>query len=516
MGEGFSFAQRLEFQPDQAEEILRAIPAAAGVFALRGEREDAQPYLMRAADLRRRLRRLLLPAEPATPPGSAVNAEPSSPSPSSLEPGGLPAAEPPVFSKRLNLRARVRWIEWTRSGSEFESTLLLYHATRAAFGAERARERLKLYPPFVVRLTSEHDHPRLYVTSRLSARSLPESFGPFPSRNAAERYADAVSELFKLRRCHENLVVHPDHPGCVYGEMKLCLAPCRAAVSAAEYGAEARRVHAFLRTRGESMLHEVALRREAASERMDFEEAAALHARWEKVKAAATFADELVRPLAELRALMVQEAAPAPGTQRTEDAAVFLLEAGRLVGPERLSTLGVRAVREQTAVGSSLFAQPLMLTALPELAGGLQGEADTPALLSPEDRARAVVERLEQQARAGSEPDAGERADVLALFKRWYFRPEKQRTGEVFLPDRTSDPEGGWPIRRLLNAAARVVLGPPAEMSPVDRERAVEAAKALKTRVLHPGREGVERVVPVLPKRSAGRRKAVLPGEALL
>jgi hypothetical protein len=38
------------------------------------------------------------------------------------------------------------------------------------------------------------------------------------------------------------------------------------------------------------------------------------------------------------------------------------------------------------------------------------------------------------------------------------------------------------------------------------------AAKEMKTRVLHEGREGVERVVPVLPKR--GRRKKVeLPGE---
>jgi hypothetical protein len=36
----------------------------------------------------------------------------------------------------------------------------------------------------------------------------------------------------------------------------------------------------------------------------------------------------------------------------------------------------------------------------------------------------------------------------------------------------------------------------------VDRE----AAKEMKTRVLHPGREGVERVVPVLPKRAKSSR----------
>ena len=35
----------------------------------------------------------------------------------------------------------------------------------------------------------------------------------------------------------------------------------------------------------------------------------------------------------------------------------------------------------------------------------------------------------------------------------------------------------------------------------------------MKTRVLHEGREGVERVVPVLPKRS--RRKALLPKDVI-
>jgi hypothetical protein len=42
----------------------------------------------------------------------------------------------------------------------------------------------------------------------------------------------------------------------------------------------------------------------------------------------------------------------------------------------------------------------------------------------------------------------------------------------------------------------------------VDRE----AAKALKTKIIHAGREGVEREVPVLPKRSR-TRKAVTPAD---
>jgi excinuclease ABC subunit C len=476
----FAFEHRVEFVAVDSDEILRSIPAAAGVFALRGADPNAEPYLTRAADLRRRIRRILAPPE-------------------LLDESGRP-----VLSKRLNLRERVRFIEWTRTGSEFESVLVLYCASREAFGAEEARRRLRLYPPYMLRVTMSHEHPRVYTTNRLSRKSLGESFGPFPSRAAAERYCDAVLDLFQLRRCYEDLTPYPEHPGCVYGEMNKCMRPCQegseSACTPEQYADEARRVLAFFQTRGQSMLDEVAAQREAASEAMDFESAAGLHKHWEKVRAASLLADELVRPVAELRAVIVQEAAPIGDEPRTEDAAVFLLERGRLTGPARLSTLGVRAVREQTAVGSSLFAQPLMLSAIP--LDDAAGE-DAPTL-TPEDRTRAVLASLAEQADDAGDPELPELCDALSLFRRWYYRPEKQRAGEVFLPNA----DAAWPMRRILNGAARVVLGPPTAAPPVDRE----AAKALKTKIIHAGREGVEREVPILPKRTR-TRKAITPSD---
>ena len=481
MSAGFEFERRVAFTPDHASEILREIPAAPGVVCLRGTDELSQPYLTRAADVRRRLRRLL-------------------DSPDAVDDQGRP-----VLSKRLNLRDRVRWIEWTRTGSEFESTVVLYCAARANFGPAEARRRLRLHAPFVLRMAMSNEHPRVYVTNRLNRRSLEESYGPFPSRAAAERYCEAVLDLFKLRRCWEDLEVSPDHPGCAYGEMKMCMEPCKGACTREEYAAEAERVRAFLETNGESMLAELAAKREAASEAMDFEAAAAVHKQWEKVKAATQLADEIVRPLTKLRALIVQAAAPTAEESARDAANVFAFELGRIAGPERLSTLGVRAVREQTAVGSSLFAQPLMLAPVPlEEASQQVGETtEAVAVLSPEERARAAIERLEEQVRAAGTPEIEERCDYLALLRRWYYRPEKQRAGAILFPN----PDGGWPLRRLLNAAAREALGPPREAAPVDRE----AAKEMKTRVLHEGREGVERIVPVLPKR--GRRKKVSPAD---
>ena len=479
---GFEFERRVEFAPNHASEILREIPAAAGVVCLRGVDETAQPYLTRAADVRRRLRRLL-------------------DSPDAVDEQGRP-----VLSKRLNLRERVRWIEWTRTGSEFESTVVLYCAARANFGAAEARRRLRLHAPLVLRMAMSNEFPRVYVTNRLNKRSLAESYGPFQSRAAAERYCEAVLDLFKLRRCWEDLEVSPEHPGCAYGEMKMCMEPCKGACSREEYAAQAERVRAFLETNGESLLEELAAKREAASVAMDFEGAAAVHKQWEKVKAATQLVDEIVRPVAQLRALIVQAAAPTAEEGAREAANVFAFEEGRIAGPERLSTLGVRAVREQTAVGSSLFAQPLMIAAVPlessESASEQVSEsARAGPALSPEERARVVIGRLEERVREVGAPDAEERCDFLALLRRWYYRPENKRAGAILFPN----PDGGWPMRRLLNAAAREALGPPREAAAVERE----AAKEMKTRVLHEGREGVERVVPVLPKRS--RRKKTEP-----
>lgn len=498
----FPFAHEAEFDPERAREILRAVPAAAGVFALFGHSDTDRPYLSRGADLRRRMARLLELPPPAVPGD-----------------GATPAPE----SRRLNLRNRVARVAWTETGSEFSSLLLLYDASCVLFGAEEARRRLKLRTPYFVRLSAEAEHPRLYVTNRLSRRAWDELYGPFASRMAAERYAEAVGDLFRLRRCHELLLVSPEHPGCIYGEMKRCMAPCNLGCTAEEYGAEARTVRRFLDSRGESLLGEVAAEREAASEAMDFERAADLHARWEKVKATAAEADLLVTALSRLRVVVVQPApkrdasvsaeqtgdeAAREQEEAAERALLYDFAGGQFCGPEPLSTRGVRAVREQTAVGSSLFAQPLMLAAVPmtaEAPGGVgdlqetgarpgaeasEAATGTAAMLPPEQRLEAALAQLDARRTATGAADPQRVGDHLALLRRWYFRPEKQKTGELFLPQA----DGGWPLRRILNGAARAALGEPKAMAATDRE----GARAMKTRLLHAGREGVEREVPVL------------------
>jgi excinuclease ABC subunit C len=423
----FHFEHSVAFSPENATETLRAIPALPGVFALHGPRSEDEPYLTRAADLRRRITRILAP--------------------------------PDSQSKRLNLRTRVARIDYAVTGSEFESVLTLYHATVNIFSQTEARRRLRLHTPFFLRFTAENAFPRVYSTNRLSRRALAHTYGPFPSRAAADRYCDAVLDLFKLRRCYEDLAPYPEHPGCVYQEMNKCLAPCNQACTpegAAAYTAEAAAVEAFFSTHGESLLTQLTAERERASAGLDFERAAQLHAQFLRVKAAASLADPLVQPIPRLRAVIVQKAVAEPrnpdpvilsearsaeskdlrfaepDTEPEPTAAVFLVEAGSLVGPARLAP---------TAPTNSTPASDANSAAAPAL--------------SPELRAANLIASLEQQ--PSTAPDLATLSDHLSLLRRWYYRPEKQRIGEVFFPRE----DAIWPIRRILNAAARISLGDP-------------------------------------------------------
>ena len=49
-------------------------------------------------------------------------------------------------------------------------------------------------------------------------------------------------------------------------------------------------------------------------------------------------------------------------------------------------------------------------------------------------------------------PNTVLRQGHLALLKRWYYRPEVKREGEIFFPDA----EGQWPIKALLRGVGRV------------------------------------------------------------
>jgi excinuclease ABC subunit C len=427
----------LAFNPAEARATLKELPETSAVFALYGEAAIAEPYIGRTPNLRGRLERLLLPS--------------------------------PKHPKRLQLAGRVRRIEWQPTGSEFESLLAQFTLLEEVYGA-KALERMHLGAPSFVRFLGSNRYPRVVVTNRPSQREADWAYGPFASRAAAERFADEALKLFLLRRCTDDLDPNPSHPGCVYSEMKMCLAPCYQGCTDERYAEESTAVERFLATRGESRLVQLRTQRDEASVNLEFESAASIHAQVQRAEAVRALAPELVRPLSQLRAVILQEAAEA------DQVAVFFYEQGRLRGPAAFSTMGMRIQNEQSG-SSSLFAQPLALEPLPEEQGtvrdeGTQGQTDEEGVEAQEPAAkgtskaaaktaaRAARGMLEARLEAvlaalTNQPEAANavlRQGHLALLKRWYYRPEVKRPGEVFFPDQ----ENAWPLKAILRGIGRI------------------------------------------------------------
>jgi hypothetical protein len=63
-----------------------------------------------------------------------------------------------------------------------------------------------------------------------------------------------------------------------------------------------------------------------------------------------------------------------------------------------------------------------------------------------------LEEVLAELAAVGGAPNATVRQGDLALLKRWYYRPEAKRAGEIFFPDA----EEQWPARAILRGIGRV------------------------------------------------------------
>jgi excinuclease ABC subunit C len=369
--------QRVEFIPEQDREMFASLPAAAGVFLLRGDDQNAEPYITKTANLRRRIERLL--------------------------------AAPEERTRRLNLRGRVRWLEYSRTGSDFESGFLLYRMLREHFPKTYA-ERLRFRFAPLVKFHLENAYPRASVTTRLGRLGGPTLYyGPFSGRTAAEKFLNDSLDFFKMRRCVEDLQPDPAFPGCIYSEMKMCLAPCFKGCTDAEYSGEVTRVRNYLDSRGQSLVREMAAEREGAAQNLAFEEAAGIHARIEKLKPLLSGLPEIVGRIDRLAGLVVQPAAEA------NSVALFRIQLGRILGPQ------------------SFLIQPPEHTK----SQSMESRVEACLALAPPSPPASPAETMEH----------------LAILKRWFYR--SSRLGEIFV----ADEKGQLPMRRVVRGIGRVWRG---------------------------------------------------------
>jgi excinuclease ABC subunit C len=370
----------LDFDPARSEDFFAALPAKPAVCLIELKKSSAQPLFIRTQDLRRRLQRLLGPQDPT--------------------------------SKRLNLRDIAAGVRYRITASAFEQTLAYYQQAKALFPS-RYIDMLKMRPPAVLKVNLRNAYPRCYATRKISVHANGEPsggiyYGPFPSRKSADAFSEQVLDLFKVRRCQIKIRRDPSYPGCIYSEMKMCLAPCFAGCTKEEYDIEVQRLVAFLETGGASLRESLGLERNRASEELDFEKASVLHKKLDKLDDALRVQPELPRRLQDLNAVILQRGVA------DQSICVYEVRAGKIAEPLELSFVT------------------------------LAGE--------PRSAEQLLREHIEKSSAA---PDA-DLSEHLWLLARWFYSNPRQ--GEIFFRG------NAWPYRRMMRACARLLA--PSDAAP--------------------------------------------------
>ena len=133
----------------------------------------------------------------------------------------------------------------------------------------------KSFPNILV--TGDHDFPQI-KKHRGARKQKGTYFGPFASAGAVNRTLSQLQKAFLLRNCTDAMFESRTRP-CLLYQIKRCSAPCTGKISAEDYGALVDDAAAFLRGRSTKVQNDLAAAMAEASEKLEFERAAALRDR---------------------------------------------------------------------------------------------------------------------------------------------------------------------------------------------------------------------------------------------
>ncbi len=244
----------------------------------------------------------------------------------------------PEGEKAADVIRGARRIAWRYVPNEFEALVTemkLIQRHRPRYNVEHKRR-----PSYAFVKITREAAPRLVLTARVGDDGA-LYFGPFPR---VRRVKDTVRELayvLGLRDCPASTPIHFGDqldafaaaggalpalaPRCLRGELGTCTAPCAGRVAESRYQERVRMAVDFLEGRGSGTLELLARRMDEAAARLEFEHAALLRDRAERLRA---FRDELTGWRGQVESLTFLYRVPGfRGGDR-----VYLLRRGRIAG----------------------------------------------------------------------------------------------------------------------------------------------------------------------------------------
>lgn len=296
-GIGGMFDDRLDVRPPLTNEQLGEIPAKRGVFLLAGE-EDHPILLATAASLRARLR------------------------------GRLDEPDPQETKRSADLRAVTRAVYWKLAGSHFEMDWRYLELARSIW-PKTYTKLLSWRPAWFVHVDPRGAPPH-FVRTREVFASGGEYLGPFDGARSADRFIEAIQDAFDLCRDLQRLRRSPRAERCAYGQMGRCLCVCDGSVPMDAYREVVAAAAAFAAGRRQDRRNQLQRRMRAAAAELQFERAAAVKARLERLGELDDPVYRHVRPARDFRFLMLQRSG-----SRTK-VSVFLVDRGSVAGARPL------------------------------------------------------------------------------------------------------------------------------------------------------------------------------------
>ena len=265
-------------------------------------------------------------------------------------------------------------IEWDYIPNEFYSLIRemkLIQRWQPRFNVQHKRKRIYAF----VKVTAEAA-PRVLPVTRIAVDRA-TYYGPFPRVRSVARTVRELGHVLGLRDCPATTPVFFDDqleifgtgrlPHCIRAELRTCLAPCCGRPSLAEYRRAVDLARRFLEGRADEPLAELEAKMAAAARRTDFEYAAVLRDRLDRLH---EFRDQLVAFRGAVEDLTFVYRVPG---HRGDDR-VYLVRRGR--------------IRKELPHPKSRRARERVARAIDEV----YGETDPgPAGLSPQDAAEILL-----------------------------------------------------------------------------------------------------------------------------
>ncbi|RBI65671.1 excinuclease ABC subunit C [Vreelandella sulfidaeris] len=144
----------------------------------------------------------------------------------------------------------------------------------------------QLRPPYNILLRDDKSYPFVFVTDRHSYPALEYKrvrqrsddgryLGPYPSSGAVRESLALMQKIFRIRNCEDSVFAHRSRP-CLQYQIQRCSAPCVDYISVEDYQRDLEHAVMCLEGKSEHVTEELMKAMEAASQALNFEEAARL------------------------------------------------------------------------------------------------------------------------------------------------------------------------------------------------------------------------------------------------